>query len=372
MIRRIGLAVWIAMIWVWASPASAMESGPAPNLMHGLDRLAQQEQTALEQRGVVLREASLTQYLQAVAGHLWKQVRTDLDPPEIIVIADTRIQAFAYPNGFCYLTTGMLSRLANEDQLAMIISHELVHYAHQDSAELYRYVQTTSFDKAMQSSHWFPATQKVIRREIDAAEHRADAEGLSILKKSGYCEQEAISLMLDLAKILQNQAPPEFSSYLETRTRFIEAQLDQAHDQFACTPTTDSGPESYLHKIAPALIVNAQAALQSGNWDQADTSISRFLTMKPDSARANYLKGEILRRRNDDTGREQCMGYYEKALKNDPDFALAYRALGELYFKAGRYDAAKPYFETFLSLAPQDDARKYIEGYLDRCSITKP
>jgi uncharacterized protein HemY len=55
------------------------------------------------------------------------------------------------------------------------------------------------------------------------------------------------------------------------------------------------------------------------------------------------------------------------ALKIDPKFPLAHRALGELHFKAGRYQMAKPYFEAFLSLAPQDDAREYIKGYLRQC-----
>ena len=374
MTRRVSLIILTAVLWACAGQAFAMESGPCSNPDHEFDLLVRQEQAVLEQRGVILHDASLTRYLQTVADKLWEQIPTALDPPVVMVIADPRLQAFTYPNGYCYLSTGILALASNEDQLAMIVSHELVHYAHQDSVKLYSHIQTTSFKKnGIQAGHWHRAVaSRGIKGEIDAAEQRADEEGLSILRKSGYCEREAAALMHAFMKTPQIQGDPESEAYFKIRAQFMEAQLAHVDSRSCCSPETPDSPDAYWARIAPALMANARAALQGGDWDQADDSVSKFMTWKPDDARANYIKGELLRRRNDDAGKKQCIGYYEKALRNDPGFSLAYRALGELHFKAGRYDAARPYFETFLSLAPRDDASKYIEGYLDRCSTVKP
>jgi Flp pilus assembly protein TadD len=147
----------------------------------------------------------------------------------------------------------------------------------------------------------------------------------------------------------------------------MKTRIGRSRDSVACGSATHGNPGFFFTRIAPALMANAKTALTCGDWNQADQSISKFLALKPDDARAHYLKGEILRRRNDGDGKNQCMGSYLKALKIDPEFPLAHRALGELHFKAGQFQTAIPYFEAFLSLAPQDGAREFIKGYLRQC-----
>jgi len=147
----------------------------------------------------------------------------------------------------------------------------------------------------------------------------------------------------------------------------IQTLLPEGRRKASASLESDGPHAFYLNHIAPALVANAQVALQRGDWDQADCSISKFLLLRPDDARAYFIKGEILRRQNDRQDENQCVGYYEKALNIDPKFPLAYQALGELHYKAGRYQTAKPYFEAFLHLAPQDDAGEYIKGYLRQC-----
>jgi beta-barrel assembly-enhancing protease len=154
---------------------------------------------------------------------------------------------------------------------------------------------------------------------------------------------------------------------MKNRIKTMKARIGQTQGCFSSRSANDGNPDFFLAHIAPALMANAQAALTCGDWNQADQSISKFLVLKPDDARAYYLKGEILRRRNDGDDKNQCIGSYMKALKLDPEFPLPHRALGELHFKAGRFQTAKPYFEAFLSLAPQDDASAFIEGYLRQC-----
>ncbi len=361
------LVIGMVFLWTWATPvyaAGAAASSQIPRLW----RLAAQEQAVLEQRGVVLHDTSLSSYLQAVAERLWDQVHTDLNAPTIKVIMDTRMEAYAYPNGYCFLTTGILNQLKNEDQLAMILAHEMVHYVRQHTAAFYDHFQKpVSNTGLMYADRSQVANNQAMEQKIDAAERQADHEGLSILKRAGYCQAEVLSLMSNLMRHMQDQGHPKSLEQLENRIATVKALLDPAPSQGSCRSAADNDDRRFLNRIAPALMANGQVALQRGDWNQADWSVSKLLVLNPDDARAYYLKGEIQRRRNDAEGKKQCIGSYEKALKIDPTFPLAHRALGELHFKAGRYQTAKPYFEAFLSLAPQHDAREFIKGYLRQC-----
>jgi beta-barrel assembly-enhancing protease len=351
------LAVWLIFLSMWAATGSAMEVPVASGQTSRLWRLAAQEQASLESRGVVLCDAALSSYLQGVAGRLWKQVPTDLASPIIEVIKDTRIEAYAYPNGRCFLSTGMLDVLENENQLAMILAHEMVHYARQHTAALYNH-----FQKIVPQ-----IDRQAVQQRIDTAEHQADSEGLSILKAAGYGDTEVLPLMSNLMKRMLDQGHSETVGQLEQRAAYFKMRVGQDHDRPPGALATDTDPDSYLDRIAPALMANAQIALRRGEWDQAGRSISKYLASKPEDARAYYLKGEMLRRQHVGGHDNPCIGSYEKALTIDPDFPLAHRALGELHYKAGRYQMAKPYFEAFLSLAPLDNAREYVKGYLRQC-----
>jgi predicted Zn-dependent protease len=356
------------LLLAWTAPVLAMDARGSLSQSQRLWRLAAQEQATLEQSGVILHDASLSSYLQAVAHRLWEHADTDLNLPTINIIKDTRMQAYAYPNGYCFLTTGMLNRIDNEDQLAMIIAHEMVHYIRQHATELYDHYQKPTPETGLQyADRSLAAGGDDIEHRIDAAEYQADQEGLSILESAGYCGTEVLALISNLMKNIQGTGRPATVDRLKNRLLFMEMMLHNYQEQPACASAANGGHELYLKRIAPAFIANAQVALQRGDWDQADRSISVFQILRPTDARAYYLKGEILRRRNVGDGKNQCIGYYEKALKIDPKFPSAQRALGELHFKAGRYQKAKPYFEAFLSLAPQDDAREYIKGYLRQC-----
>ncbi len=366
---RRDIVLGLLVVWAWVSPLNAME-GTAANSQSllGLDRLAETEQAMLEQRGVVMHDDRLNGYLQAVAARLWQQVDTDLSAPTIQVVMDTRMEAFAYPNGYCYLTTGILARIANEDQLAMILAHEMVHYLRRHSARFYHHFLKPMDDSDPQSDDRVRAVDgQAVQQQIDAAEKQADEEGLSILKRAGYCQAEVLPLLDNLMDGLKHRRRPGAVAQMRKRVRDVKAMLGRTAEASLRTPAEAGDRKGFSGSVAPALLGNGQAALQRGEWVQAEESVSRYLTIRAEDARAYYLKGEILRRQNHDDGNHRAVDYYEQAIEIDPGFATAQRALGELHFKAGRYQAAKSYFEAFLSLNPRDDAREYIKGYLRLC-----
>ncbi|MGA6924931.1 MAG: M48 family metalloprotease [Desulfosarcina sp.] len=360
----------VGLIWLCVSVATAwaLETPVDSNHALRLERLAAQEQALLAQRGIVLHDAGLSTYLQCVTRRLWEQVNSDLKAPVVAVVTDTRMEAYAYPNGYCFLTTGMIDQLENEDQLAMILAHELIHYARRHTVALYHHLQRNRTNASPVFAARRTSSDTDVQRAVAAAESQADREGLSILMQAGYRAAQVPVLMENLLNSTRHRAAPAFVKELENRIHAINRCLDATRDDgFRGSTWFECDPDRFSDCIAPALLANAQAAVRAGDWARADKSLGRLLLSHPNDARAYYLKGEIQRRHSAGSDSNFCVASYEQALKIDPMFSPAHRALGEMHFKAGQYRQAKRYFETFLSLSPQDESRGFIKEYLSQC-----
>ena len=368
MMPRRWIAVWLFLSMVCSTPLYALSTKEPSIHTEQLWRLAELEQKALERTGAMLRDTAMECYLRAIVTRLWEQVATDLAAPVVNVMMETRVDAVTFPNGYILLTTGMLEQIETEDQLAIILAHELIHYARQHTVQLYDHLRPSNQAKGLSTVDYTPLISETeVAQKVNAAEYQADSEGLAIFKAAGYCEAEIprlISMMIDHMKM--NGPSKAFEDMVARKTR-MQAMISQELQAGTCSSTADAGQEFFRNCIAPALMANVQVAIRHGEWVLADRCITKYITMKSDDARAYYLQGEIMRQRDDVDHEEQSKAYYEAALKINPQFPLVHRALGELYFKAGQYQQAKPYFETFLSLAPKDESRMYVEGYLLQC-----
>ena len=184
-----------------------------------------------------------------------------------------------------------------------------------------------------------------------------------LLRRAGYRTAEVIPLLCHLWQdAKESGSPAALAAITERRIRLI-ALIEQV----AADSSGDEAGRDFHDRLAPALLANAQAALQRGEWKRAERSVAAYLDARPDDARGYYFKGEIMRRQAGIDPQGRCVTLYQEALKRNPLYPPVHRALGEFYFKAGHYRQARPYFETFLSLAPHDEAREYIQGYLRQC-----
>jgi Zn-dependent protease with chaperone function len=69
---------------------------------------------------------------QAVLGELSKQLPQGVYTHELTVADGDMINAFALPGGRIVLMKGLLDAVRSENELAMVLAHELGHYAHRD------------------------------------------------------------------------------------------------------------------------------------------------------------------------------------------------------------------------------------------------
>ena len=177
-------------------------AGTATSQDDVLWQMAVREQAELEQSRVHLEDAVLGEYVRTLVMRLWKEAQSDLVPMQVRVLVDSTANASVYPNGVCYLTSGMLAVTQNQDQLAMILAHEMIHYIRRHSLAVHSRFSgsaTPSIGRDMSEA-----------RLVQAAEKQADVEGVALMRKAGFCAGEAVAVISrSLASIpLRNPSQP--------------------------------------------------------------------------------------------------------------------------------------------------------------------
>jgi predicted Zn-dependent protease len=88
--------------------------------------------------GAVLDEAALERYLLGVARRLTPRAALERLEVRVRVIESPALSAFVSPDGGVFVTMGLLARLENEAQLAIVVGHELVHAVNRHAIVEYR------------------------------------------------------------------------------------------------------------------------------------------------------------------------------------------------------------------------------------------
>ena len=207
---NIGFYLWLLVI-----VPGVCQAGEMPHLNEvesRLWRLAEKEQASFEPTTEIFNCPVLLTYLDRIARRLWGHVESPLPPIEIRILMDPTLKAFAYPNGIVYLSTGVLSHCRNEDQLAAIIAHEIVHYSERHALSAFSQNQGPSIFPAADATG--QAVSQGLQGLCDAAELQADASGLAMARTAGYNPREMLMVLLNLKAFEEHQHPdsPDLSS----------------------------------------------------------------------------------------------------------------------------------------------------------------
>jgi Flp pilus assembly protein TadD len=133
----------------------------------------------------------------------------------------------------------------------------------------------------------------------------------------------------------------------------------------------------------PDLLSGGRAAMEHGEYAQAERLFREQIAKTPHSAEALSNLGAVLAREDK---LEEAVATYKKALAADPKLDAIYLNLGIAYFRAGRFEESASPLEQFLKTHPDElRARKmhsialvesghYKSGIaeLDRLNIDKP
>lgn len=165
---------------------------------------------------------------------------------EVVVFEDPSPNAFALPGNKIGVHTGMLKLVANQDQLAAVIGHEVGHVLARHSNE--RASQELAVNQGMGIIQAVGAPQTALGQTAIGLlgvgaqygilmpysrvhESEADMIGVDLMAKAGFDPKQSISLWQKMEQASQGQQPIEYMSTHpshETRIGDLEQHMPQA------------------------------------------------------------------------------------------------------------------------------------------------
>jgi len=275
-------------------------------------------------QGLVMRDPLLQAYLDSVG----KRVIGDRPVPaqvtfKFFALRDPMVQAFALPNGSVYVTTGLLSLLENEAQLAGVLGHETAHVF-----ERHGYLQNRSVRKKVLTMNvlsiaasvapvggdWAQVVQlygaaiqlgAAVSSEIIAAsifgysremEHQADSDGLMAMTGANYDP----AAMVRSFELLDQDSSLEYEpiqGYYRDHPKLAERRdfaSQYAAQHKPATPLTGDS-KTYLENVSAAVCYEIQADIDSRRERTAVDRATRLNATFPDNPQYKVLLADSWR-----------------------------------------------------------------------------
>lgn len=279
-----------------------------------LEILEQSEllETKFERDGLVLKDEAANIYLNRVCKSL---IPRDLDLErvnwKVRALRDPQPNAFALPNGSIYVTTGLLTLIDNESQLAAIIAHELTHVMRRHA-----YVQNRSNRKKFLTMNIMAAIGAYAPGGIVGAvitivtavapfilmatvygysrdlEREADLKGIDMMISAEYSPEELVNVMKLLDTDIEGENIRLFYNdhpSLEERIKYLSSYLGARADKVTHQMELNRERVAYFRVMEPVMRHDIQLAINAGRFKSAVYLAQRLVDFHGDSENLFWL-----------------------------------------------------------------------------------
>ncbi len=375
---------------------------------------AEKEEAALLKKAKAYDDPLLEEYLGKIGDRLLPdEVRAAGGPGfKFGVMSDPTLNAFAMPNGRIYVHSGLLSRLDNEAQLAMILGHEMTHVTHRHALKFQRDatnkqiiytvlavaasigVAVAAGSRARSGDY---VGAQVLSQTANAIlgiglqlaaiaaingygrdlEREADKEGMARLVHAGYDPKEAPKVFALLQSESKDRGSletfffgshPKLQERIETTNEFLKTSYAEA----AARPDTVRTSEEFGLRMRTVVRENALLDIRAGRFKLAQDQLERVVAITPKDPMAQLYFGDLYRlqsqRARNAADREsfakRALEHYERSAELDPALPDPFRQLGFLYYQQKDPERAREAFKRYLALKPDAPDGKRIKEYL--------
>ena len=375
---------------------------------------AEKEEEALVKRTKAYEDPLLERYLDGIADRLMVDTVRAAGAPavKVSVIRDATLNAFTMPNGRVYVHTGLLSRVDNEAQLAMILGHELTHYAHRHALKFSRSPRPTPAHgtvvvasglgvaaagsaQARPGHHGSTAVLSqtagaILGLNLELAtvgaisgygldlEREADEVGMAALVRAGYDPREAPKAFQTLHSESGERGPVEIfffgsAARLQERVTNTTRLAGRTYAGAAAAPDRIRNTDEFELRRRPVVRENAYEDIRLGRFGLAAGQLDRVLAATPNDPVAHLYYGDLHRLRaqraksagDSAADAQRARERYERAAELDPAYPDPWRQLGFLYFQQKDRARARTAFEKYIELKPDAPDARRIKEYLD-------
>ena len=270
-----------------------------------------------ERDGLVLADEATNAYLRRIGKSLIPR-GTELEKVKwnFRALRDPQPNAFALPNGSIYVTTGLMSLLDNESQLAAIIAHELTHVMRRHT-----YLTNRSNRKKFLSMNVMTAIGAYAPLSIVGAvimtvttvapfimmatiygysrdlEREADLKGIDMMISAEYPPEEMVKVMKLLDKDIEGENIRLFYNdhpALDERIKYLSSYLGARADKVTPQMELNREQKLYFQTVEPVMRHNVQLAINAGRPRSAVYHAQRLVDFHADSENLFWL-GESYR-----------------------------------------------------------------------------
>ena len=397
-----------AVIATLATACATERGSVVPAIAHvepALAATAEAEETALLARVDAYDDPDLTGYLASLVDRLRSEDERAIDMPTITVtvLRDPSLNAFAMPTGRIFVHTGLLARLDNEAQLAMILAREMTHVRRHHAAPrapsavpiaeavaaIARTIGTATASPAGRedaaSAVLGPVFRAMLSKPLpiayDAAvegygtalAREADAGAVERLLRASYDPKEASRAFEHLRRAARAGGAIERFFYGNETALAKRAEGVTPIGATEGAATTAVGPpDAFTAVLLPVLRDNAKLELAAGRFRLAQEQLDRALASAPEDAVLHLLYGDLHRLRaqrvrsvaDQDELARMAYASYERCIALGHDVAEVQRQLGLLYYQLRQIDRAREAFARYLALRPDAPDAARVREYL--------
>jgi predicted Zn-dependent protease len=326
----------------------------------------------LRDRGMVLDDVQLTQYLNSIGQSIVTYANQNGAPYTFFMVRDSSINAFALPYNFIGVNAGLLLATQREDELAGVIAHEIAHVSQRHIVRAIADMKRLSLPMAaamlagaaLAASGSSQAGQAAMVGSMAASaqhqisftranEQEADRIGMQFLAKAGFDPNGMTDFFTKLERLsggeARNQIPEMLLTHPRPESRAADTQdripmplvrrtiprdrrayeLVKARTRVLATEDT----HALIRKLETRLTGGdftdeiaerygyALALRQAGRYDDAQQQVVRLLRRDPDRLAFRIEAAEIALAKGD---QERAWRWFEDASRLYPDdFTLA-------------------------------------------------
>lgn len=322
------------------------------------------------QGGDYIIDPELTAYVQDIGKRLGAVSDRPELPYEFVVLNDSVPNAWAMPGGKIAFNRGLLYELNSEAELAAVMGHEIVHAAARHGAKgMERGIllqgamiavgigaQNSNYGNLIVGASQLGAQLTTSKYGRDA-ESESDYYGMLYMKKAGYDPAAAVTLQETFVRLSADKKSDFITGLFASHPPSPERVAANKATLAKIGAGGNWGKELYAQKVkklkstevAYKAYDDGVKALAKKDTVTATKLAKQAIAGEPREARFQELLGDIALT---DKKSQEAIGYYEKAIKMQPDYFKPHIQTGIALFNLGKKAEAEPYLKRANELLP--------------------
>ncbi|MCH8926969.1 MAG: M48 family metalloprotease, partial [Proteobacteria bacterium] len=285
------------------------------------------------------------------------------------------------PNGAMQIWTGLLLRVQNEAQLAAVLGHELTHYLRRHTLQRWRDIRaktdaliffqlaTAVAGVGIVGTFAQLAALGSIQAFTRDMEREADRVGFEMMTGASYDPNAAPKIWEMMIAEKEASNLPKGSIFFASHPTSEERQETIA--KMAAEYDSDTaklGRERFVEMTARYRGDWLRDELRQRDFGSLQVVLDYLMEAGANPGELHYFQGELHRLRGEEEEGDEAKAVeaYKTAIDTGAAPPEAHRALGLVYWSAGRKDEARGAFEAYIEVAPEAEDRAMVEYYLQQ------